>query len=77
MLSAAVLALCVIVWPGVAHATWFGMNLQGPEAVPYVIGMALFFALLLLMLHRLLESEKATRYFQRRRRSAPDTETIR
>ena len=59
------LVILVPLWPGSASAMWFNTKLQGPEAVPYVIGMALFLAVLLFVLHRLLYSEKANRFFQR------------
>jgi uncharacterized membrane protein (DUF485 family) len=61
------LVVFVPLLPGSAHATWFGTDLHGPEAVPYVIGMALFFAVLLFVLHKLLYSEKANRFFRRDR----------
>jgi putative effector of murein hydrolase LrgA (UPF0299 family) len=50
--------------PESAHATWFDTRVRGPEAVPYVIGMALLFTVLLFGLHKLLYSEKANRFFQ-------------
>ncbi len=65
------LVILVILSPESAHATRFDTKLQGSQAVPYVIGGALFFAVLLFILHRLLYSEKANRFF--RRDSTPDT----
>ena len=59
------LVIFVTFSPGSASATWFNTKLQGPEAVPYVIGMALFFAVILFVLHQLLYSEKANRFFRR------------
>jgi len=73
------LIILVMLSPGSARATWFGTELQGSGAAPYVIGMALFFAVLLFVLHKLLYSEKANRFFRRGgtpgRRSGPDEES--
>ncbi len=69
------LIIFVMLSPESAHATGFGTDLHGPEAAPYVIGMALFFAVLLFVLHKLLYSEKANRFF--RRDSTPDVEADR
>ena len=62
-LGCGLLVVVPVVWPGSAHVTWFDIQLRGPEAVPYVIGMGLFFAALLVVEHRLLYSEKANRFF--------------
>ncbi len=60
------LVIIVLAAPESAHATWFDTTIRGPDAVPYVIGVALVGAVLLVVMHKLLYSEKANRFFQRR-----------
>jgi hypothetical protein len=58
------LVAAVIVWPEAAYATWFDSQLRGPAAVPYVVGMAMLSAVLLVVMHKLLYSEKANEFFR-------------
>lgn len=46
-------------------ASWFGREMKGDAAVPYVVSVAVAFALALLVIHRLLYSEKAMAFFSR------------
>ena len=51
--------------PQSVHATWFGNRIRGASAVPYVVFVAIVFTLVLIVLHRLLYSEKSNAYFNR------------
>ena len=66
-ITCAALVILPILSPRSVHAEWFDTKLHGPEAVPYVIGIGLVSAVLLFILHKLLYSEKANRFFQGRR----------
>ena len=57
------LAVVVIAFPRNAHASWFGREIRGSEAVPYALLVSALFAGFLIVLHKLLYSEKAMAYF--------------
>ena len=59
------LVLFAISMPQYVHATLFGYQIYGRSAVPYVIGVAFVFAAELIVVHRLLYSEKANQFFNR------------
>ena len=59
------LVLLAIVMPHNVHATWFGNKIRGPSAVPYVMLVAIGFSVVLVVMHRLLCSEKSNAYFNR------------
>ena len=51
--------------PQNVHASWFEHELDGRRAVPWAIGIGLALGLLLVFLHCLLYSARATSYFRR------------
>lgn len=59
------LMVMAIVSPQNAHASWFGKEIQGSRAVPYVLLMAVLSAGAFMVVHKLLYSEKAKLYFNR------------
>ena len=61
----ALLVVLVMVSPGNAHASWFGTELRGSRAIPYVLLMSVVFAVALNAMHKLLYSAKAKAYFNR------------
>lgn len=60
------LMLLAVASPDSARATWFERQIRGPEAVPAVLGIGILIILLLVAMHKLLYSEKASRYFERK-----------
>jgi len=65
-ISCGLLAGASLLWPGNVTADQFGRAIQGREAVPYVIGVAVLFAILLVIIHRLLFSDTSQVYFNRK-----------
>lgn len=57
----------VFIFPQKAYVTWFDNKIQGPEAVPLVVGVALAVILALLVMYILLASDKSKAYFRRHR----------
>ena len=62
-IGCAILIGAAIFAPSNVNASWFDRELSGSEAVPYVIGGSIFFALLFYLIHRLLYSPKADEHF--------------
>ncbi|HWB02507.1 MAG TPA: hypothetical protein VG796_05735 [Verrucomicrobiales bacterium] len=54
-----------LISPENVHAGWFEKTIRGRRAVPWVIGGSLVFGLLLILLHRLLYSRRASSYLRR------------
>ncbi len=63
-LLCAILVVLSLVAPDAASATWFGTEKHGAEAVPQVLAMAVALAATVFLLHRLLVSPKAARFYQ-------------
>jgi hypothetical protein len=59
------LILLTLAMPQNAYANWFGNRILGPSAVPYVILVAFVYTVALVVVHRLLYSEKSNAYFNR------------
>jgi hypothetical protein len=57
------LILLAIAEPQSVYATWFGTQVRGPSAIPYVICVATVFTGVLIVLHRLLYSQRSNAYF--------------
>jgi peptidoglycan/LPS O-acetylase OafA/YrhL len=69
------LMVMAIVSPQNAHASWFGKEIGGSRAVPYVLLMAALSAGAFMVVHKLLYSEKAKLYFNRASESNISTDT--
>lgn len=52
----------VLVQPGNAKASWFGSEIHGGRAVPYVVLIGGLFGIGLVVCHRLISSPKASAY---------------
>jgi hypothetical protein len=59
------LVTLAIAFPESIHTTWFKEEIRGSAAVPYVIGLSVLACVPLVILHRLLYSEKAIAFFRR------------
>ena len=59
----ALLVVLVIMSPDNANASWFGREITGSSAVPYVLVISALLAVFLVVIHKLLYSEKAIAYF--------------
>jgi hypothetical protein len=59
------LVVLAILFPYAINATWRGETIRGPAAVPYVIGLSVLACVPLVIIHRLLYSEKAIAFFRR------------
>ncbi len=59
-------AILSFIMPGAARAVLFNQVVEGPRAVPYVVGGLASFALLFYVIHQLLYSKKASDFFESR-----------
>ena len=61
----ALLVVVVIMSPENAHASWFGSEIRGSRAIPFVLLLATLLAVALIAMHKLLYSEKSKIYFNK------------
>jgi hypothetical protein len=56
----------VLAYPESAKASWFGTQIRGGKAIPYVLAIAALVGVALRILHRLLYSPKASAFLSNR-----------
>jgi len=66
-----ILVVLAIVSPRNAHASWFGREIAGSQAIPYILLFSALLAVSLVVMHRLLYSEKAVAYFNKSTANKP------